>query len=556
MNKILSLIKTDLNTSFGLSALQYKLTNKRDRFQIILFGIVILSVLPSYMMIVKGLSNLYEAYNSMGQESMFLLNGFLFSQMIVFIFGILYVMSKYYFSNDLNVLVPLPLKPREIIGGKFVSLMVNEYLTSLPIILPFIIIFGFTGEEGLLYWLYALILILFLPVIPLALASIVVMLFMKYTNIKGRKDLVRIIGYFVLIIGLLFFQLKFQSIAQNALMEGEDFFLKLARDSNLLVKRLGLSFPPSMWGALSLSSYTSITGLLNLILFVGLSIVVFLVNIFLSERVFFDGLIGNLEVSTFRGSSRIKASDYSKSYPAFIALGLKEIKMLLRTPVYLLNSVVGVVIVPILLILSTSMDGGQSIEGLNMLMKAYPHLISLIGAGLITFMGVMNCVGCTTFSREGRSLWIQRALPIRARDQILGRVLSSLFVQLIGILALLGAIAYLGFLSLENLVWITVLGILGSLAMAELGMIVDIFRPLLDWDNPQKAMKQNLNVLIAMGIGSLYIVGVGFLAYKLLGKIDILIIYGIIGFIFIFTSILLYIPLRKLIERQFQILEY
>src|SRR5690606_31098852 len=107
MNKILSLIKTDLNTSFGLSALQYKLTNKRDRFQIILFAIVILSVLPSYMMIVKGLSNLYEAYNSMGQESMFLLNGFLFSQMIVFIFGILYVMSKYYFSNDLNVLVPL-----------------------------------------------------------------------------------------------------------------------------------------------------------------------------------------------------------------------------------------------------------------------------------------------------------------------------------------------------------------------------------------------------------------------------------------------------------------
>ncbi|GFN34296.1 putative ABC transporter permease subunit [Tepidimicrobium xylanilyticum] len=555
MNKILSLVKTDLNNTFGLSALQYKLINKRDRLQIIIFGIVILSVLPSYLMLIKGLSNLYEAYNSIGQESMFLLNGFLLSQMTVFILGILYVMSKNYFSNDLNVLVPLPLKPREIIGSKFISLMVNEYLTSFPIILPFIIIFGFKGNEGLLYWLYALILIIFLPVIPLALASIVVMLFMKYTNIRGRKDLFRIIGYFVFIIGLLAFQFKIQSLAQNALMEGEDLFIKIATDSNLLVKRLGLSFPPSMWGALTLSNYISIMGLVNLILFVGLSILIFLAMVYISERVFFDGLIGNLEVGTFRGSSEIKVSDYSKRFPAFIALGLKEIKMLIRTPVYLLNSVVGVVIVPILLVLSTSMDRSQSMEGLNILISSYSHLIPLMGAGMITLLGIMNCVGCTTFSREGRSLWIQRTLPIKARDQILGRVLSSLFVQLIGILALLGAIAYLGLLNLEDVFWITVLGILGSIATTELGMIVDILRPLLNWDNPQKVMKQNLNVLIAMGIGSLYLLGIGFLAYKLLDKISILFIYGIIGFIFILTTILFYILLKGLIERQFKILE-
>jgi ABC-2 type transport system permease protein len=29
-------------------------------------------------------------------------------------------------------------------------------------------------------------------------------------------------------------------------------------------------------------------------------------------------------------------------------------------------------------------------------------------------------------------------------------------------------------------------------------MIIDVARPLLDWTNPQKAMKQNLNVLISI----------------------------------------------------------
>ena len=30
------------------------------------------------------------------------------------------------------------------------------------------------------------------------------------------------------------------------------------------------------------------------------------------------------------------------------------------------------------------------------------------------------------------------------------------------------------------------------------GMAIDLARPLLDWTNPQKAIKQNLNVLLAM----------------------------------------------------------
>lgn len=136
MNRLLSLIKTDLNTTFGLSALQYKFKNKNDRWQIIILGIAILSLIPTYLLMVRGLSKLYEAYRNIGQKPMFLLNGFLYTQLIVFLFGILYVMSKYYFSNDLSLLVPLPLKPRDIIGSKFISLMVNEYLTSFPIILP------------------------------------------------------------------------------------------------------------------------------------------------------------------------------------------------------------------------------------------------------------------------------------------------------------------------------------------------------------------------------------------------------------------------------------
>jgi ABC-2 type transport system permease protein len=42
------------------------------------------------------------------------------------------------------------------------------------------------------------------------------------------------------------------------------------------------------------------------------------------------------------------------------------------------------------------------------------------------------------------------------------------------------------------------LALLAGFFLTAIGMIIDLARPLLDWTNPQKAMKQNLNVLLSM----------------------------------------------------------
>ena len=159
MEKIISLIKTDFNVTFGLSSIIYSFRNKKNKWQIVVISIAILSILPSYFLFIRSLNEIYYVYNQVGQGSMFLLSGFLTAQSLAFVIGLLYVMSKYYFSNDLVQLIPLPVKPSYIIGSKFVTLMISEYLISLPIILPFIFIYGTRGGEGVLYWIYSFLLV-------------------------------------------------------------------------------------------------------------------------------------------------------------------------------------------------------------------------------------------------------------------------------------------------------------------------------------------------------------------------------------------------------------
>ncbi len=64
-------------------------------------------------------------------------------------------------------------------------------------------------------------------------------------------------------------------------------------------------------------------------------------------------------------------------------------------------------------------------------------------------------------------------------------------------------------------------------ALTALGMIIDLLRPLLRWTNPQKAIKQNLNVLIAFfadaGIIVALSVGVTALLQRGLGKAGVII---------------------------------
>jgi len=554
MNRILALIKMDLSITFGLSAIRHKIRNRNDMIQMIILGIALLSLIPAYLMMVSGLSKIYYAYLNIGQKSMFLLTGILACQVIILFLGILYVMSKYYFSNDLNILVPLPLKPKEIIGAKFISLLIYEYITTLPLLLPFIIIYGVNENANILYWIYSIIILVFLPVIPLSISSIIVMLFMKYTNIRGKKDLLRTIGYIALIIVMIAFQLKMQNLAQRAI-DNEDFLYKIITDSTILVRSLGIVFPPSMWAALSLSNLTSISGFLYILLFVIASIAVFYIMLFLSDRVFFQGLIGNLEVSTSGRKARVKSSDFQRQSPSCIAIAMKEVRVLLRTPVYLMNSIGGVVLMPVLMVISFFIEGEESLSMIKMLLETNQRIVNLIGVGFIVVLGFLNSVCCTTFSREGKNMWIQRVLPVSTKDQIIGRILSSMFVQVIGILVLYGSMAYIRVLTLEGALIIAVLGLLGSIPVGELGMIIDAYRPLLNWDNPQKAMKQNLNVIICMGIGGLYVFGAGFLIYKLMDTVDLLVIYGIAAAIFIVSSLILYKPLEKIIEMRFNSLE-
>lgn len=514
MKNIISLFTIDFKNTFYFRD-KSKEKSSKDIFRILLYLILIISIIPTYILFVTGLIGIYKVFANLGQESGFLMIGLLASQFIILIFGFVYLMSKFYFSKDVEILIPLPLKSEEILISKFLMVLLKEYITILPIILPFILIYG-AYNFSLNFVLKALIAFSFLPVIPLAISSIFVMIIMKLASGNKHKDALILMGNIILVGGIMGFQFILQAKLGQLGDSPDKMMEAMVSNSNYIVDMTSTIFPYISWLVASMVSSNFISSIREMAKYILLNLAFIIIIIKLSKAVFIKSVIEGLELTK---TSKKKAKQVRvKSKAKFITICKKEVLILFRTPVYLMNTVAGAIMIPLMLIIMGMVD--KNITSILALIKTVnPNLIMIYSIFYMIIMGVLNSVSVTSFSREGEDFWVQQVIPITWKDQLLGRILASLLVQAIGVISVLAVVNYIRYLGLVTNFVIIVSSLLASIPPSILGLIIDGSRPKLDWDTPEEAIKKNMNVLIGMTGISIYVLPLIILSVKLYSRI-------------------------------------
>ena len=111
---------------------------------------VIVSLSPILFVYAQMMQSAYVIAAGLGQPGIILASTVVLSSLMVLVFSLTYVMSVFYFSRDLTLLVPLPLLPRDILGAKFFVVLILDYLTVAPFYLPALSVFGVNSGAGLL----------------------------------------------------------------------------------------------------------------------------------------------------------------------------------------------------------------------------------------------------------------------------------------------------------------------------------------------------------------------------------------------------------------------
>jgi ABC-2 type transport system permease protein len=410
MKRTLALLRAALRSNFGLTLVRHRLfVEKRDRWMVPLILLGVAGFVPLVLAYIEFLKFMFDALQPAGQETTVLTLAILAGQLLVLIFGLYYVLSVFYFSRDLEFLVSLPVRPAEVMLSKFGVILVNEYLTTALIVIPAFVIFGLLAKRGLDYWVLAALVFLLLPVIPIALAGLLIVGMMRVVNVSRKKDFFILAGSLVLLAAALLAQF---SLARTRDM-GEVMSLFTARDG--LVQVVGAKFPPCIWASRLLGEGLTARGLGFLALFGGGSVLLLLLLTGVAERMFYRGLVGLGERAA--GRRRLSKADLGARISAgrrpVRAVFGREWRLMNRTPLFLLNGIMSVVLVPVILLLALKTgDASGPLLALRSFGTMDAATEILLAAVFCTVCGTLNGTASSTYSREGRQFWLSKVIPV------------------------------------------------------------------------------------------------------------------------------------------------
>jgi ABC-2 type transport system permease protein len=501
---IFKLIWMQLKVAYGLSVMRWYMVHNRLKFlgNLGLATLVLVSLAPIFYIYLRVLDGLYLGAAMFGQGQAVIATGLVGGSLIVFLFGIAYVMSTFYFSRDLNFLLALPIQPASVMAAKFSVVLISNYITLIPFVLPALYVYGFYNGFTIVYLLMSFMVFLLTPLIPLALASICVMLLMRFTNLSRRRDTVRLAGMIFFLFMIVFLNIFLTQIPEGSEAE---YIQNILMNSEGLVGLMVRIFPPALLATRALVSSGS-QAFLNLVYFTAASIVATLLAVWTGGRIFYQGLIGGSEVIARKSMTReALKSQFDRGHSPTWAIALREIKSLLRTPIYFFNSVAIIILLPVMMIVPLVVSGGSSqiIQALAMIESRF--LILLLLAAFIGGTAVFAPAASSSFSREGRTFWISKVIPVEPLTQIHGKILYSLLISLLGVPLVLIAVIWLIPVSIGEFLLIVGMGCAISFSAITSNLFVDFLRPYLTWDDPQRAIKQNMNVLVGMVISGSFI---------------------------------------------------
>jgi ABC-2 type transport system permease protein len=325
---------------------------------------------------------------------------------------------------------------------------------------------------------------------------------MRVVNIGRYKDLLIIVGGIVLVFSSFYFSALMQKMPENP-KDVVQFFAGQTRLSELI----GSRFPPAVWATEGLAG-SGLSGAAHFMLFLAVSAGLFIFMLWVANQVFYKALLAGQEVSRKRKTLTGTQIDRRLGRDAgpVVALLKREWKLLMRTPLYMLNGLMGNIAGPIMLVMIYAVRG--SADELASLADRLndpgilPYAV-LICVGIMLFTAGMNVVASTAVSREGKTMWVAKMIPVTARQQVDAKFLCGYIVSAIGVVATTLIMVFLLKLPILWTAGATVVGLIGSVPMAALSLLVDVFHPKLVWNSEQEAMKQNMNALLGMLISLL-----------------------------------------------------
>ena len=472
-----------------------KKINKKSVFTWLLIISVIAVTFMSYK-IINWLEN-------RGQAILFL-KVYLPIMATIFMFqAILICSSVFFFSKDLEYILPLPIKPIELLIAKFNNVISITYgMEALFLAMP-LLIYGIINAKNFIYYLMMIFVLILFPIFLITIICIIMLFVMQLTKFIKNKDLFQIliviIMSFILTSGVTYLlnsifnsnvidiEINKNNETENIQLNSDIFYNKLDKLNNYYIV---------INPCINLLTNYKLINLLKLIL---ISIIAFLIFIFLGKLLYLKNLLKNIAyINKKKNNKKIIKNKYKKNKikKSYIK---NEFKKLIKNPTFFIQCIFQYIFLICVLLLITNLIMPTIINSFK-----EEDVINEIGINnfalqcictiiiIIQIIFTLGNLSLTAISREGKNAVVMKYIPVSIYKQFLWKNIPQILINTIPIIGMIAVIA-------TNIPKISILyywaGFLISMILniinSFLMVVVDLRKPNLDWITETSAIKDN-----------------------------------------------------------------
>ncbi|WP_024832879.1 putative ABC transporter permease subunit [Ruminiclostridium josui] len=484
MNSMFLLIKANIINSWGINkALKSK--SSAERLKTILLGLLIVYAFGmlafTMFMLYYPLGNALAELNSLE----LLIGSSILSTTLFSLFMSIYKIPGYLFSfRDFDLLMSLPVKPSAVLASKMIFVYLSNLAISILAGIPSLVIYGIKTHSGPIYYVFAAVATLFVPLIPISIGAVLAYILGRISSKFRSTNVLMLIGTFVIIIAFMVLPNMITGINQEQVQSAIPAIsgvIKVLFWTNLYIKAL------------------SSTNLLYMAAFLIVSVAIFSAFIYIFAKGF--------KTINSKMSERYKSSNYKitslKASGVMRALYIKEFKFYLSSYIYVTNTAVGVIMM-LVFSLAVAVFGKDKVAMMLELPMAGSYVapaIALVFAFCISF----TFVTASSISLEGKNLWIIKSLPLKIENILWSKILLNMTLTIPALIVNMVIVAFAFKLSTETIIVLFLLLLLLCIVSPVMGILVNLYFPKLEWTSQVAAVKQSASVFITMIINVIII---------------------------------------------------
>lgn len=544
MRNIINLTKIFFKNSFQNPYIIDKKTNKINKKSIFVWLIIIVMFAISYLSY-----KIIDVLVDINQPTIFLNIFFLILNIIMIFQVIISSTNVYFFSKDLELVLPLPIKSEELLISKFNTILINLYFSELIFALFPLIIYGILTYSGIIYYLYLFIVLLIFPILTILIISIIMMFFIKLSKFIKNKDVFQIIITLVFIFMVFLLEFKIGNsiinrIDNNLNIENEQ-LVQAINGFNQRVENVNKYFLEINLINNILINYKEIGSIFELIKIIFINLIFFILFIFIGKKYYLKNILKNnnnfyiKKINKNSFEKRLKKIGIKNSYIK------KEFKVLFKNPIFFMQGIFPILIlmVSIVIIVLVTLPSLQAILTSDLFEEKMDFYVDLsvicLILGIIQIVFAISSISISAISREGRDAIYMKFIPVDIFKQFIYKAMPQIFLNMVFIFIIL-ILVKLVFWDFDfiYLVFLFVLANLLNVLNSELMVLVDLYRPNLSWSSENDVLRNNNNRLFQY---VLTIVIVLLLVYfcKIFADLDLIFACVVMGVLFVVFIVVL-----------------